>query len=142
MKPQKSPPPRDRGAVGLDWFLMAPVFVALILAMIALPQWPERQGAARGAASEAARAAVLVESPGEVGPTAERVAMQVLANYGVDTGDARVSVSGELVRGAEIQVSVTISMPVIVVPVAGELATSDYTATVTERVEDYREIDP
>jgi Flp pilus assembly protein TadG len=132
---------RECGLVGLDWFIMLPVFVGLLLALVALPQWPERQGAARGAAAEAARAAVLVDRPDQVADAAEHTARQVLANYGIAPADAAISVAGALDRGTAIVVSVTIRMPVIAVPFGPALATSDYTATSSERVEDYRSID-
>ncbi len=133
---------RDRGAVGLDWFIMLPVFVGALLVLVALPQWPERQGAARAAAAEAARFAVLADTRGEMRGAAENMAQQVMNNYGYDGGQFSVAVDGELERGTSITVSVTVRMPAIAVPFGADLATADYTASATERVEDYRGIEP
>jgi hypothetical protein len=133
---------RERGAVGLDWFIMLPLFVGLILVLVALPQWPERQGAARAAAAEGARAAVLVASPAQMQAAAERTAREVLTNYGIPASDYSITVDGSLERGTAITVSVTIHLPVIAVPFGPAVEHGSYTARSVERVEDYRGIEP
>jgi Flp pilus assembly protein TadG len=128
--------------VGLDWFLIVPLFLGLVLVLVALPQWPERQSGARGAAAEAARAAVLVESPSEVEGVARSVAAEVLTNYGISPDQYSVSVDGTVERGTRIEVTVSILLPVIAVPFGPDIASRSYQAKASEDVEAYREITP
>jgi hypothetical protein len=132
----------ERGVVGLDWFLIVPLFLGLVLVLVALPQWPERQSGARGAAAEAARAAVLVESPSEVEGVARSVAAEVLTNYGISPDQYSVSVDGTVERGTRIEVTVSILLPVIAVPFGPDIASRSYQAKASEDVEAYREITP
>lgn len=131
----------ERGVVGLDWLLVLPLFIGLVLVLVALPQWPERQSGARGAAAEAARAAVLVDRPGEVEGVARAVASEVLTNYGISSGQYSVSVDGGLERGERIKVTVSIRLPVISMPFGPDIASRTYEATASEDVELYREIE-
>mgnify|MGYP001796963497 CR=1 FL=1 len=132
----------ERGAIGVDWLLILPLFIGAIFAIVSLAVWPERQGAARAAAAEGARAAVLVTRPSDVDGVARSVAREVLDNYGIPADAYRIAVSGDLQRGENITVEVTIELPVIRVPFGPDIASRNETYKAVEEVGLYREIEP
>jgi Flp pilus assembly protein TadG len=135
------PNERERGIVGLDWLIVLPLVIGVVLVMVALPKWPERQSGARAAAAEAARSAVLAERPDQVDAIARSVATEVLSNYNVPADAYSVQVDGELERGTRITVTVAMKLPVIKVPFGPDLAARTFVASATEDVESYREIE-
>lgn len=138
-----------------------PLAVAVLLIPMAyfalmFAPWSERHSAAELAAAEAARVIVTSpsDSPNEAG--AEAIALQVLNNFGISSGEAVVTLCpdkpgagcGVLVRGETVRVDVQISMPAVVIPLAdsdGSGLTSptfSITASHDERVDAYRSFSP
>lgn len=131
----------DRGSAVLEWplaslLLLIPVAIMVIL----LPTWSERQTVARDAATTAAREAVLAPIPEEALAVGEAAALRTAENFGIDPDDVSVSWAGDLSRGGSITASVTIRMPAIVVPGWGGVDAWSWSASHTERLDDYRSI--
>ncbi len=125
----RSEPDRRRvegGFVAVEW-IAAVVFLLLPVVFIGagVSRWPERQQVARAAASEGARAAVLARTQAQAVADANTVAGQAVnaANW---------------TWGQPVSVTVTMSMPAIDVPGMGSWAASSWSATSTQRIEDYR----
>jgi Flp pilus assembly protein TadG len=116
-------------------FLLLPV----VLIGAGVSRWPERQQVARAAAAEAARAAVLSDTEAGAVANATAVANEVAANYGVPANQFEVTVSApDWDWGQPVTVTVTMAMPSLDIPGVGSWSTSDWSASSTQRIEDYR----
>ena len=137
-------PRREAGFVAVEWvaamvFLMIPV----VLIGAGVSRWPERQQVARASAAEAARAAVLSDTHAEAQATARLVANEVAANYGVPADQFTVSVQAPVWDwGQEVTVTVRMTMPALDIPGAGSWGATEWSASATQRIEDYRGLDP
>jgi Flp pilus assembly protein TadG len=130
----------DAGFIAVEW-LVAVVFLLLPVVLIGagVSRWPERQQVARAAAAEAARAAVLSDTEAEALANAQVMAAEVATNYGVPEGAYTVAVNAPVWdRGQPVTVTVTMEMPAIDVPGVGSWSASDWSASSTQRIEDYR----
>jgi Flp pilus assembly protein TadG len=130
----------DTGFIAVEW-VVAIVFLLLPVVLIGagVSRWPERQQVARAAAAEAARAAVLSETQAGAQANASTVAAQVAANYGVDADQFEVTVSTpNWDWGEPVTVTVTMAMPTLDVPGVGSWSTTRWSASSTQRIEDYR----
>lgn len=130
--------------------LLLPVAILVLM----FPVWIERQNTAAVAAQEAAREAVLADDPGSATQRASAAAAEVASNRGL--GDAVASVChvvhavgdpppdgcvglGDLPRGAAVTTRVTVRLPLLSFPgIGATLEAIPYTATHTERVDQYR----
>lgn len=133
-------PGREAGFVAIEW-IAAMVFLLLPVVLIGagVSRWPERQQVARASAAEAARAAVLSETQGDAQAAARRIAAEVAANYGVPSGEYRIEVDADTWDwGEDVTVTVTMAMPALDVPGVGTIATTEWSTSVTQRIEDYR----
>lgn len=120
-------------AIGL---LLLPV----ALAVITLPVWPERQTVARAAAAEASRTVVLAGS-WEAGVDEARAAVaQAAVNHGLGADALSLQLEGRLERGASVTALVTVEMPALAVPGLAVVDAWSWTASHTERVDDYRSL--
>lgn len=129
----------ERGGAAVELALALGLLLLPVgLAVAVLPAWPERQTVARAAATEAARATVLADSWEEGSAAGEAAVAQAAANQGFGPGDVAVSWSGALERGADVTVRVTVRMPAVRIPGLATLASWSWTASHTERVDDYR----
>lgn len=131
---------REPGFVAVEW-IAAMVFLLIPVVMIGagVSRWPERQQVARASAAEAARAAVLSDTQAAALAEADRVAGEVAANYGVPADQFTVRVDAPAWDwGEEVTVTVTMSMPALDIPGAGSWAPTDWSASSTQRIEDYR----
>ena len=86
---------------------------------------------------------VLADSTSAGRSAAENVVVAILENRGIDVGSLEVvDVSGDLVRGGTIAVTVTIRVPPVILPGFGPVGGSiTLSRSATERVDDYRQID-
>src|SRR5919108_425725 len=90
--------------------------VFLLLLVVALPSWIEREHAATVAAREAAAAAVAAY-PSDGQDAGRAAAADALANYHVALNDVRIEyVRDDVQRGGLVSVRVTVTMPALVVP--------------------------
>ena len=134
----------ERGSAyaAVEMVLVVGLILLPVLAGIAqLPRWVDARSTADLAAQEAARSLVLADSMESGVAAAEAIVLTVVQNRGLDVGSVdAVAISGDLVRGGTIQVTVTILVPPVVLPGAGPIGgTIRLSRTATERVDDYRE---
>lgn len=140
---------REKGSVTIEamfavGFLLIPA--AALLAQ--LPGWVGTSHAAQAAAVEAARQVVLADTMAEGVDEAHDAAADVVANHGIDIADllevtVRANPAGELQRGQEVTVTVTLRGNPIVVPGLGEIGNPfNAMGGATERVDDYRGFGP
>jgi hypothetical protein len=127
-----------RGFVATELVLAIGLLLLPVVMLVGtLPQWSERQHAAIVAARDAARAASQ-DWPADGGADAERVAREVMSNYGVAPGDVRVALSPTPDRGGLLTATVTVRMPAIAVPLLARAAGWSWTARESVRIDDYR----
>lgn len=127
----------DRGFVTVELVLgLALLLLPVTLLILALPTWFARQDLARLAAQQAARAAVVDESPA----AGQRAAQAVGGNGGLAAGQVTVSFdpSSSFAPGGLVTVDVTVPMPAFVIPGIGSAGSFRWTATFSERVDTYR----
>ncbi len=131
----------ERGAVAVELpAAIGLLLLPLALLVITIPTWPERQTVARSAASEAARTAVLASSWEEGIDAGADVVALAAQNYGLDQADLTVSWEGAFGRGESITATVTVRMPALVVPGLTTVDPWTWSASHTERVDDYRSL--
>jgi hypothetical protein len=117
------------------------VFLLIPVVMIGagVSRWPERQQVARASAAEAARAAVLADTHADAVANARFVADEVAANYGIARDQYDVRVEAPVWDwGEQVTVTVTMTMPALDVPGAGSWGATEWSTSVTQRIEDYR----
>jgi hypothetical protein len=125
-------------------FLLIPA--AALLAQ--LPGWVGTTHAAQAAAVEAARQVVLADNISEGVARAESVAAAVITNHGYAVDDllgvaVTANPAGELQRGQEVTVTVTVRGNPILVPGVGSVGNPfNAVGAATERVDDYRSFGP
>lgn len=124
---------------------MALVLGLLLLPTLAgiaqLPRWVDAKSTADLAAQEAARQVVLAETIDDGFAAAVSVAEAVVRNRGLDVGAlTAVTITGDLERGATIQVTVTLQVPPVILPGFGPVGgTISLSRSAAERVDDYRQ---
>jgi Flp pilus assembly protein TadG len=131
----------DRGSAAIELPLsVGLLLIPVVILVLALPQWPERQSIATGAARQAASLYATGASPETGADVAQASVAQTAANAGLD--GLQLELSGEWCRGCEVTARVTVTIPAIIIPFAGDTGTFQWTATSTARVDDYRSISP
>ncbi|MCP3857756.1 MAG: hypothetical protein GY698_24030 [Actinomycetia bacterium] len=147
-----SPPPEptttrrrsDAGFVALEWILaITLLLVPAVMLGAGVSRWPEHQQLAQAAAAEADRAAVLAPTHDQATTQANLVAHQVAANY--NTPDAAIAVSVDAPQwdwGAQIAVTVTVTMPTLEIPGIGTWRATNWSTTTTQHIEDHRGLQP
>lgn len=156
---------RDETGSAVIEFPLAVAVLLIPMAYFALmfAPWSERHAAAELAAAEAARVIAVSQSDVVDEGRARSVALQILNNFDVDASEAQVylctesgmsdaqkaaSTCASLVRGETIRVEVRVSMPAVVIPLAGQdgsnlsSASFNVTASHDERVDAYRSFSP
>lgn len=131
---------QQRGAAAIEvGLVMAFVLIPVMMLLLVVPTWIERQTAGRDAASEAARAIVL--SGGDVG-AAQSVVATVERGYELPPGTISLSSVSTLAAGEQFTVIVTVSQPAIALPGLGQLAGWSYEAQHVEFFGTYAELEP
>jgi Flp pilus assembly pilin Flp len=134
----------ERGAAyaGIEMALVLGLILLPTLAGIAqLPRWVDARSTADLAAQEAARQVVLADSMDDGVAAAASVAEAVVRNRGLDVGAlSGLTITGDLQRGATIEVTVTLQVPPVILPGFGPVGgTISLSRSATERVDDYRQ---
>lgn len=109
--------------------------------VVTLPVWSEVQAAGRAAAQQAARAAVLAPDDARARRDAAAAAASVLANHGRDlAGPVRLdgSVGPGAAPQALVTATVTVRLPLVGLPMLGELASVDWDVSHSQPVDVYR----
>lgn len=136
MTPQPDP---EAGFVTLELVLgLVVLILPMVLLVLTLPAWFARQNIARLAAQQAARTAVLDSSLARGASAAE----QIGTNYGLASGDLRVSFtpSSGLQPGGTVSSQVTVRMPAVSIPGLGAVGGFTWTAGFSEQVDVYRSV--
>ena len=121
-------------AVGL---LLLPIVILVLM----LPQWPERQTIATSAAKEAASLYANAANATVGEQVATDAVAQAAANAGFP-GGLDVAFTGEWCRTCEVTAAVTVEIPAIDMPFVGGVGALHWTASSTARVDDFRSIEP
>lgn len=133
---------RGSAYAAIEMVLVLGIILLPTLAGIAqLPRWVDAKSTADLAAQEAARQVVLADTLEDGVAAAANVAEAVVRNRGLDVGAlSAVVVTGDLVRGASVQVTVTLQVPPVILPGFGPVGgTISLSRSATERVDDYRQ---
>ncbi|MGH9189977.1 MAG: hypothetical protein ACRD0Q_08105 [Acidimicrobiales bacterium] len=131
----------ERGMVAVELPLaLGLLLLPLALLVITLPTWPERQTMARAAANEAARTVALADSWDEGMAAAVEAVNRAATNEGIDAQDVSLSVDGSLERRATVTVHVRVRMPALNIPGLTTISAWSWTASHSERVDDYRSL--
>jgi hypothetical protein len=130
----------ERGAAAIEvGLIMAFVLIPVMMLLLLVPTWIERQTAGHDAASEAARAIVL--SSGDLSVAAAKVA-SVERGYALPTGTISLSSVSSLAVGAEFTVVVTVRQPALSLPGLGQLGGWRYDAEHIEFYPEYAQLLP
>lgn len=131
----------ERGSVAVELPLaLGLLLLPLSLLVITVPAWPERQTVARAAAIEASRIAALAGSLQEGVEEGNAAVVRAATNQGLDPNDVSVSWEGSFRRGGSVTANVTVRMAALVVPGLTTVEAWAWTASHTERVDDYRSL--
>ncbi len=119
------------------------VVVPAAVAVLSLAPWYERAGMASLAAQEAARAAVLADDWEAAVDASTRAVAAIEARSCIeDPGCLRVELAssspGRLDRGGSVSATVTVRMPMAVVPFVGTVADFEHRVTHRETIDRYR----
>ena len=126
----------ERGSAAFEM----PLIVGLILIpfgvlVLSVSTWVERQTAARDAAAETARFAVIAGP--ERADDVESLLRDIESGYGLAPGSMRVELVPSPAPGEAVVSRVTISMPGAVVPLFGSFGDVSWTAEHVERLPDF-----
>jgi len=144
----------ERGFVVPEWLVgITLILMPMIVLVASIAPWYQRANMATLIAQEAARTMVLADSWEAGEADARQVALEIAANHGLGgelwcaspaPGCVTISFGGTtpglLQRGTEIDVSVEVPIPGLVVPGFGSVAEFQWTQSHSERVDDYRSI--
>jgi hypothetical protein len=138
----------ERGSVPIELALGLGLLVLPVAMLVALlPGWAERTAVARVAAREAARIAVLADTPEAGRAAGEGLVVRIADNHDIPPEDLlQVQVlvpadpSGDLLRGGEVVATVRVAIPVPVLPLTGGVGPLWRTATHRERIDDHRSL--
>lgn len=112
--------------------------VPVLLLVLTIPTWESRMVDARDAAVVASRALVTSDSWPDGVAAARQVVSEMAGNDNLSQADLRVTCSGDLARGGEISVRVTVILPAGTVPGIGAFGGFHYSATSVQHVDEYR----
>lgn len=114
------------------------VLLPVLILVVSLPTWWERQSLGRLAAQEAARAVALADD-WEQGVAAGSATVEQLANnHGVDPSHVSVAFAGSLDRGGTVTATSTVAVPALTVPYIVTVPTFQLSFAHTETVDQYR----
>ena len=148
----------DKGAAPIEFALAVGfLLIPMVVLVMSIAPWVERQSMARVAAGEAAR--VLVLSPGSTPDeaAASEVAMRIAANHGVEATDVAIFFCApegasealkssahcpSLERGALVNVEIRVRVPAATILGIGSFGEATVSSRVTEQVELFRSFSP
>ena len=137
----RRPPRDDCGSTAVELPLaVGLLLLPVVIVILSVPQWPERQSIATSAAKEAVSLYSTGSNPADGADLAANAVAQTAANYGLD--NLSLELTGEWCRGCEVTAHVTVTIPAIQLPFAGEVGSFEWTATSSARIDDYRSITP
>jgi hypothetical protein len=130
----------ERGSTPVELALgIALLVLPVMVLVLVIPIWVERQGMARTAAQEAARAAVVHTDQRAADAAARQAAAEVVSNRGYPQEDlAEVEVTGRLTRGGLVTATVHVRVPLVRIPGLGSVGGFTISAAQTEPVDAFR----
>lgn len=129
----------NRGSVAVEVAVIAPAFVALMLLVVFAGRVAQAEGDVKRAASEAARAASLVEDPGDATIAAREVAEANLEASGVACGSLATDAdTTDLTPGGSVTVTVTCIASMADVSLLGVPGERTFVARSTEVIDRFR----
>lgn len=129
----------ERGAVAIEVAVVAPALVALLLLVVFAGRVAEADGNVTRAASEAARAASLRQSPSAAEADAQRVAAENLESAGTLCGELQVDVDlDDFKPGGTVGVRVRCTIAMSDVALLGLPGSRTFTAASIEVVDTFR----
>ncbi|MHB2023183.1 MAG: TadE/TadG family type IV pilus assembly protein [Mycobacteriales bacterium] len=132
-------PRADRGSVAVEFVLLAPALVVLLLFVVGLGRIAGADGLVQGAASDAARAASLTDTPAAAAAAARSSAAADLAGEHVDCARLTVSVdTSELHPGGLVRVAVACTVDLAGLTGTGLPGHKTLEATMAAPIETYR----
>lgn len=133
---------RDRGSAVLEFVIIGPALVALLLFVVFLGRSVTSSHAVQDAARAAARAASLTISPDGAASQARSAAADALNQQGVRCLDISVAISLSGAAAVTATVSCAINLGDLALPTSGLLqlpATKTFTATFTSPIDPNRD---
>ena len=139
----------QEGGVPIEFAMGAALLlIPTALLVLTLPTWVERQTLARSAAAAVARAVAVAPSWSDGTLDAEAVLGELATGGGVGVSEIRWGVCGggegecrpSLERGGGVTATVTVRVPIVVLPMVGTVGGFDITATHVEPVDRYRSL--
>jgi hypothetical protein len=131
---------RERGFVATEFALgVGVLLLPVVVVVLTIPTWSERQTTARAIAREVARAVAregLCDHAVAAGLTDIMTANLALARADVDVG-LDCAPGAPLVPGDEVQVNVTVQMPAVRLPAIGSVGAWSWTARHRQPVDQY-----
>ena len=112
--------------------------VPVLILVVTIPTWIERQSDATAAARNAARILATADTWDQGVTDANQTVAEIAANNGLDPAQVTTNYTGSLQPGSTVTAAVTVVIPATVFPGAGTFGERHWTATVTDRVDDYR----
>jgi len=106
--------------------------------VLVFPTWTERQSMARLAAQEAARTVVLADDFAAGSAAGTGLAQEIAANHDLAGAIQAVEFSGSLERGATVEVTVRVTIPVPAIPFFGSGGAISWSVRHAEQVDAYR----
>jgi hypothetical protein len=135
----------DGGFAAAEWVVaLGLIMLPMVMVVASIAPWIARQTMAREISRESARIIVLAEDFASGREAAERLAVAVLANYGLTNEDFEiVSIrvepeSDSLVRGVDVVVAVRVRVPALTIPGIGSIAEVWWNTRHVEHVDDFR----
>ena len=133
----------ESGFVAVEWAVTVGFLLFhTVLLVLSFPAWVERQGMARVAAQEAARAVALSNDTASEAAAGRGLADEIARNHGVDPTTMAVSYEGTTRRGDSVTATVAVELPALTIPGLGSLGSVTWSARHTELVDRYRPFTP
>jgi Flp pilus assembly protein TadG len=130
----------DGGAIPVEFAAALGLLVLPVLVFVmTIAPVVERRTVAGRAAAEAARAFAVADDAATGLAAARSIVDQIDANHPFDL---RLTLSGDLERGATVTAEVQVAMPVVIFPGVAAIDVADYRAVHREEVDLYRSLPP
>ena len=129
----------ERGSIAVEVAVIAPALLFLMLLVVYAGKVSEADGNVERAASDAARAASLLQHPSDATAVAETIAAENLAAAGVPCLLLTTTVdTGEFVAGGTVTATVRCETSMADVSLLGVPGRRTFTATAVEVIDTYR----
>jgi Flp pilus assembly protein TadG len=142
MKSTQPRPDRDAGSAAVEMAIIAPALIALMLLVVGMGRLSHGREQVEVAAAQAARAASLQRAPGRAQAAAQAAAEDTLTSRGVTCTPSPVPTTTDVTDdrpGGDITVTVSCTVKLSDLFLAGFPGSHTWTATVTTPVDTYEQ---